>query len=201
MALPFRSDRRRYHREAKDDLEHLLRSGMLMPANRAKGRIMALKVSGPARRHLLLGGLAVSMFPGRVLAASPKPRSSIHQEDDFAVPPHRVYAALTDEKEFAAFTGAHAKIGAGEGGAFSLFGGAITGRTIALVPDRRVVQAWRDSDWGPGVYSVARFELNAAGQGTHLVFDQGGYPMSDYASLVSGWHSHYWEPMKKYFGK
>jgi activator of HSP90 ATPase len=162
---------------------------------------MGIRFSGPARRHLLLGGLAASMLSGRALAASPKAKSSIHQEDDFAAPPHRVYVALTDEKEFAAFTGAPAKIGVGEGGAFSLFGGAITGRTIELVPDKRVVQAWRDSDWGPGVYSVAKFELSAAGQGTHLVFDQGGYPMSDYASLVSGWHSHYWEPMKKYFGK
>ncbi len=162
---------------------------------------MGMGFSGPARRHLLLGGLAVSMLSGRALAAPPKAGSSIHQEDDFAAPPHRVYAALTDEKEFAAFTGAPAKIGAGEGGAFSLFGGAIVGRTIELAPDRRVVQAWRDSAWGPGVYSVAKFELSAAGQGTHLVFDQGGYPMSDYVSLVSGWHSHYWEPMKKYFGK
>src|ERR1700743_3487323 len=100
MALPFRSDRRRYHREAKDDLEHLLRSGMLMAANQGEGT-MALEVSGPARRHLLLGVLVVSMLPGRVLAASAKTRSSIHQEEDFAVPPHRVYAALTDEKEFA----------------------------------------------------------------------------------------------------
>jgi len=26
-----------------------------------------------------------------------------------------------------------------------------------------------------------------------------GYPLNDEASLKSGWHSHYWEPMKKYF--
>ena len=81
----------------------------------------------------------------------------------------------------------------------SLFGGANVGRTIELVPDRRIVQAWRDSDWGPGIYSIAMFELSAAGPGTHLVFHQGAYPLSDYASLVSGWHSHYWEPIKKYF--
>src|ERR1700735_3754210 len=169
MALPFRSDGQRYHREAKDDLEHLLRCGMLMPANQGEG-IMALEISGPGRRHLLLGGLAVLLRPGRVLAASPKTRSSIHQEEDFAAPPHRVYAALTDEKEFAAFTGAPAKISAGEGGAFSLFGGAILGRTIELAPDRRVVQAWRDSAWGPGGFSVAKVELSAGGGGTDLLF-------------------------------
>ena len=161
--------------------------------------VMILGASEPARRHLLSGGFAVAMMSGRALAAPAGTKSAIHQEENFAVTPHRLYAVLTDEKEFAAATGAPAKIAAGEGGAFSLFGGAIVGRTIELVPDRRVVQAWRDSAWGPGVYSVAKFELNAAGQGTHLVFDQGGYPMSEHASLVSGWHSHYWEPMKKYF--
>ena len=162
---------------------------------------MALRALEPARRHLLLGGFAATIISGRALAAPAATKSAIHQEENFAVPPQRLYAVLTQEKEFAAATGAPATIGAGEGGPFSLFGGAIVGRTIELVPDQRVVQAWRDSAWGPGVYSVARFELSAAGQGTHLVFEQGGYPMSDYASLVSGWHSHYWEPMKKYFGK
>ncbi|HWF64281.1 MAG TPA: SRPBCC domain-containing protein [Rhizomicrobium sp.] len=163
---------------------------------------MVLQASRPARRHLLLGVIASSsLFNRGALAAPPGDKSTIHQEDDFTAPPHRVYAVLTEEKAFADATGAPAKIAISEGGAFSLFGGAIVGRNIELVPDQRVVQAWRDSAWGPGVYSVARFELSAAGPGTHLVFDQGGYPVSDYASLVSGWHSHYWEPMKKYFAK
>jgi activator of HSP90 ATPase len=160
---------------------------------------MALRALEPARRHLLLGGFAATIISGRALAAPALIKSTIRQEENFAVPPHRVYAVLTEEKEFAAATGAPAKIAMSEGGAFSLFGGAIVGRNIELVPDQRVVQAWRDSAWGPGVYSVARFELSAAGQGTHLAFDQGGYPLSDTTSLVSGWHSHYWEPMKKYF--
>jgi len=148
----------------------------------------------------VLAGLAGSamIVPDKVLAAA-KESASIHQEENFAVPPHRVYVALTDEKEFSAFSGAPAKIGKGEGDAFSLFGGAIVGRNIELLPDRRIVQAWRDADWASGLYSVARFELMAAGKGTRLVFDQGAYPLSDYASLVSGWHAHYWEPMKKYF--
>jgi activator of HSP90 ATPase len=159
---------------------------------------MAVEVSGLARRHLLLAGLSTMFAAGNAWAA-PKASATIHQEDDFAAPPHRVYAALLDEKQFAAMSGAPAKLGSNEGEAFSLFGGAIVGRNLELVPDRRIVQAWRDADWRPGLYSIARFELSAAGQGTHLVFNQEGYPLSDYASLVSGWHSHYWEPMKKYF--
>ena len=155
----------------------------------------------PRRRHLLLAGL----FAGGALAVpaakAADGNAQIHQEVDFAAPPAKIYAALLDEKTFASVTGAPATIGRGEGAAFSLFGGAIVGRNLELVPDRRVVQAWRDSAWKPGLYSVVKFELAAAGQGTHLAFDQGGYPLSDYASLTAGWPAHYWEPMKKHFLK
>jgi activator of HSP90 ATPase len=172
------------------------------PSVPGKGQVMALDGKRPARRQLLLVGLAggAMLAAGKALAA-PKASASIHQEENFSVPPARVYAALMDEKEFSAFSGAPAKIGKGEGDAFSLFGGAITGRNLELAPGRRVVQAWRSSDWPPSLYSVIRFELVPAGQGTHLAFDQVGYPLSDYANLVPGWHSHYWEPMKKYFVK
>jgi activator of HSP90 ATPase len=45
------------------------------------------------------------------------------------------------------------------GGAFTLFGGYITGRHVELVPNDRIVQAWRTGGWAPGVYSIAKFEL------------------------------------------
>jgi hypothetical protein len=51
------------------------------------------------------------------------------------------------------------------GGAFTLFGGHITGRHIELVPDQRIVQAWRVVDWIPVVYSIVKFELT---EGTTL---------------------------------
>ena len=161
-----------------------------------------MKAKSPERRQLLLAGLSGgAMLVGGHALAAPKAGATIHQEENFTVPPARVYAALLDEKQFSAFSGAPAKIGKSEGDVFSLFGGAITGRNLELTPDRRVVQAWRSSDWAQGLYSVIRFELTPVGQGTHLAFDQVGYPLSDYANLVSGWHSHYWEPMKKYFAK
>ena len=45
------------------------------------------------------------------------------------------------------------------GGAFTLFGGHIVGRHIELMPNQRIVQAWRVVDWNPGVYSIVKFEL------------------------------------------
>jgi activator of HSP90 ATPase len=152
------------------------------------------------RRHLMLGSL-LSLVPVSMARAAEIIPGAIHQEADFTVAPSRVYQVLTDEKQFAAMSGAPAKIENREGGAFSLFGGAIIGRNLELTEGKRVVQAWRDPPWAPGLYSVIKFELSAAGKGTHVSFDQAGYPQSDRASLVAGWKSHYWDPMKAYFRK
>lgn len=157
------------------------------------------------RRHVILGGL-LALAPLAAARAAPAEGKevipgAILQQADFKAPPDRVFKLLTDEKLFAAMSGAPAKIENKEGGAFSLFGGAILGRNLELVDAKRVVQAWRDAAWAPGLYSVVRFELTAAGPGTHVAFDQAGYPQSDRASLVEGWKSHYWDPMKAYFAK
>jgi len=127
----------------------------------------------------------------------------IHQEVVIRATPARVYQALTDEKQFRRVTdlsipGASTEISSEVGGTFSLFGGVITGRHIEMVPRERLVQAWREKDWAPGLYSVVRFQLNDAGSDTNLVFDHTGFPQGKAESLASGWKSHYWEPLQKY---
>jgi activator of HSP90 ATPase len=137
---------------------------------------------------------------GKEAAASPEnlKRTSIHQDVDLEAGPQRIYDALLDSKQFAAFSGRPAQIEATEGGAFSMFGGLIGGRNIELVPGKRVVQAWRPGHWNPGVYSIARFELTPKGAGTTIVFDHTGFPEGEYDNLLSGWNGHYWGPLAKY---
>jgi activator of HSP90 ATPase len=118
---------------------------------------------------------------------------------EFKVAPHRVYEALLDSKQFTAFSGVPGEIHREAGGAFSLFDGQIVGRNVELVPDRRIVQAWRPASWPEGVYSIARFELEAHGSGTRLVFDHTGFPAGLREHLASGWQEHYFGPLKKYF--
>jgi activator of HSP90 ATPase len=132
-------------------------------------------------------------------------RESIHQEIVFKAPRKRVYEALTQESQFAQVTdfimkGASAKISPDVGGAFSIFGGVIVGRHIELVPNERIVQAWREKDWAAGWYSVVRFELNEQGNSTKLVFDHTGFPVGAASHLAPGWWTHYWEPLQKYLG-
>ena len=131
----------------------------------------------------------------------------IHQEIAIAAAPSRIYAALTSAAQFTrmmALSGMRdarpAEIARAEGGAFSLFGGVIVGRHVELVPDRRIVQAWRETTWDPGVYSLVTFDLRARGGGTLIVFDQTGFPKGAGEHLSIGWGEHYWEPLKKLVG-
>ena len=125
--------------------------------------------------------------------------NSIHQERHFDAPTARVYRALTDATEFSALTGgAPADIGDEPGAAFSAFGGNITGRQLELLPDVRIVQAWRASGWADGVYSIARFELEADDSGTRIVFDHTGYPDGERDHLAAGWEANYWEPLARH---
>lgn len=130
---------------------------------------------------------------------------SIHQEVVFKASRKRVYEALTDAEQFTKVVklskapgGPAAVISKEAGGAFSAFGGYITGRHIELVPNERIVQAWRAGGWEAGKYSIARFELKEQGEQTKLVFDHTGFPNGDAEHLLEGWNTNYWEPLRKY---
>ncbi len=124
----------------------------------------------------------------------------LHQEVEIKATAQRIYEALLDFQQFGTFTGLPAEINRQEGGAFSLFGARIVGRNIELVPNRRIVQAWRPASWDPGVYSMAKFELKEQTSRTKVVLDHTGFPEGSFRHLDLGWHMRYWEPLKKFLG-
>lgn len=125
----------------------------------------------------------------------------IHQEVTFTASPNKVYHALLDAQQFSQMSGgAPAEIESRAGGAFSCFGGMITGRHVELRDNQRIVQAWRAGNWPEGVYSIVRFELAPAGSGTRLTFSHEGFPDAMREHLEGGWHKMYWEPLKKHLG-
>jgi len=145
---------------------------------------------------LTLGATAIAGAP-------PASVTSIHQEVDFYSSPIAaanaaiLYDAFLDERQVGAFSGAPARIDRTPGGSFKIFGGRITGRNIELIPDRRIVQAWRLETWPAGVYSIVRFELTETDSGVHLVLEQTGFPPEDREALTANWPKQYWEPMRK----
>lgn len=87
------------------------------------------------------------------------------------------------------------------GGALSLFDGMITGQTVELVPNQRIIQVWRAGNWPAGTYSLVKFELTpAADDRTVLHFEQIGFPEDQREHLESGWKNKYWDPLKAYLG-
>jgi len=182
---------------------------------------LAVLINGLSRRQAIvgaataLGGLALGSTKARagVVEEIARTAESIHQEPVFKASRKRVYEALTDSKQFDKVVelsgvmksgmlppGANkpTEISREVGGAFTLFGGYITGRQIELVPVERIVQAWRDGGWDPGIYSIAKFELLEQGSATKIVFDHTGFPKGAGEHLAAGWKAHYWEPLEKF---
>jgi activator of HSP90 ATPase len=112
--------------------------------------------------------------------------------------PHDVYKALVDPKEHALFTGAGARMVARPGGRFAHYDGSLEGFVVHLERDRRIVLAWRSTEWPEGHYSIAEFVLSKARGGTRLAFSQFGIPASDFEDISAGWRDFYWVPLKTY---
>lgn len=181
-----------------------------------KNNLQALP-HGPTRRQAIIGvavafgGLAIVSTKAWAGAEEEITHTaeSIHQEAVFKAGRNRAYEALTDARQFdkivqlsGVMQAMHlpdkpAEISRDAGGAFALFGGYVTGRHVELVPNERIVQAWRAGSWPSGIYSIAKFDLVEQGSGTRIVFDHTGFPKGEAESLASGWKAHYWEPMQK----
>jgi len=149
------------------------------------------------RSYIVIAMLSLNALP--IISAQSDKSITIHQAIDFTASPQQLYEALVDSKQFTQFSGRPAEINREVGGAFSLFKGHIIGRNLELIPNERIVQAWRVVTWPEGVYSIARFELKPEGSGTRLVFDHIGFPEGLHDHLAAGWEENYWSLLKKYF--
>jgi activator of HSP90 ATPase len=121
---------------------------------------------------------------------------TIRQTVYFKATPNEIYETLMDSQKHAELAGAEARISKKVGGKFSIYDGEIEGVNLELVPDKRIVQSWRYSDWPEGHYSKATFLLEENQGGTKLTFTQSEVPEDKYEDVSQGWHDYYWQPMK-----
>lgn len=117
------------------------------------------------------------------------------------VPPEKIYAAWLNSKEHAAFTGGGvAVITPKVNGKFKVWDGYISGVTLELEPFRRIVQAWRTTDF-PEASANSRLEilLEPTAKGTKLTLLHTNIPDNQAEEYRQGWKDYYFEPMKDYF--
>ncbi len=116
--------------------------------------------------------------------------------------PAKVYAAWIDGKKHAAMTGLKAT-GKGEVGAsFTAGEGYISGRHLELVPDARIVQSWRTTEF-PEDASDSRVEILLAedAEGCRVTVIHSDIPEGQGATYEEGWTKHYFTPMLAHWTK
>ena len=118
---------------------------------------------------------------------------SIRQSIIFKAAPHEVFDALMDSRKHSKFTGARASISRKAGGKFNACHSSLSGITVELIANKRIVQAWRCEmeGWPKDHYSRAIFSLKKVRGGTGLVFTQSGVPEECYDSISEGWRDYY----------
>ncbi len=112
--------------------------------------------------------------------------------------PERVFRAWLDAEEHAAFTGY--PVTASPDGRFTAGAGYIEGRTLASEPGRRILQAWRTSEFpSDSEDSLLEVLLQGVEEGTRLTLSHWRIPDGQGKPYTEGWESYYLETLKRYF--
>ena len=113
-----------------------------------------------------------------------------------------IYKAWLTSKGHAAMTGSPAKASGKAGGKFTAWDGYIFGKNLELTPNRRIVQAWRTSEFPDDAPdSRLEVELVEVKGGTKVTLTHSDMPKDQLESYRQGWKDFYFKPMKEYFGK
>jgi activator of HSP90 ATPase len=115
--------------------------------------------------------------------------------------PEEIYAAWLSTAGHAALTGSPAQVDGKIGGEFSAWDGYIFGKTLEMDPPRRIVQAWRTSEFSITAPD-SRVELlfEAVPEGTRLTLIHSDMPEDQVEEYRQGWDDFYFKPMREYFG-
>lgn len=117
-----------------------------------------------------------------------------------SVKPKQIYNAWLNSKEHSAMTGSKATASTKVGGKFTAWDGYISGQNLELVPNKRILQSWRSTEFSkdsPDSYLLVKLEEINGGTKVSLVHSE--IPQGQGASYKKGWKDFYFTPMKKYF--
>ena len=124
---------------------------------------------------------------------------TIQQTVRFRVQPEKLFDIYLDSKKHAAAVSSQATIRRKVGGKFRIFGGALQGKNLAIVPKRMIVQTWRGSDWKKAeADSILILSFSKAPGGGRVNLVHANVPDRHYARINRGWTKYYWKPWRVY---
>ena len=114
--------------------------------------------------------------------------------------PEELYKAWLSSKQHGAFTGAKATVSAKVNGKFRAWDGYISGKNRELIADKKIVQAWRTSEFNQDAPdSIVEITFEPKGKKTKINLYHNNLQKGDAKKYKDGWKKYYFEPMKKYF--
>ena len=116
--------------------------------------------------------------------------------------PEQIYKAWLSSEGHSQMTGSQAEVQGGSGGSFQAWEGYIWGKTLEVEPYRRIVQAWRTSEF-PDDSPDLRVEilLEESGDGTKVTIVHTDIPKGQGEGYKQGWEDFYFTPMRAHFSK
>jgi activator of HSP90 ATPase len=110
-----------------------------------------------------------------------------------------IYSAWVSSEGHSAMTGSPARASAEVGAEFTAWDGYITGKNLAFEPGKRILQAWRTSEFdAKDADSTLEIQLIPVKQGARLTLHHSNLPAHG-MQYKEGWVESYFEPMKAYF--
>lgn len=129
--------------------------------------------------------------------------TTVTANDEFRTDAEQLYITFTDPQRVAAFTRAPPQqFEPCEGGAFSLFGGNVTGMFVGLTPPKKIVQKWRLKQWPEHHFSTLNieFDQNDVDAVTVMRVEWTGVPVGQEEVTKKNWETYYVRSMKQTFG-
>lgn len=127
-------------------------------------------------------------------------KESLNMEEHFSVSPETLYTSWLDSTLHTEMTGAEAKIDQKVGGVFTAWDGYIEGKNIELIPNKKIVQEWRTTEFAESdENSRLEIVLEPEEEGTKLTLIHTNIPEGQKENYEQGWLDYYFQPMKEYF--
>ena len=118
------------------------------------------------------------------------------------VKPEQIYDAWLSSEGHSRMTGSPAEVDVKVGGEFQAWDGYIWGKTRIMEPHRRIVQAWRTSEFPEeSPDSQVEILLEKVPDGTKITLKHTGIPDGQGDSYKKGWEDFYFTPMRAYFSE
>ena len=118
------------------------------------------------------------------------------------VEPEVLFEGWLNSKEHTNFTGSPAKIVPKAGGKFTAWNGYISGRTIEIEPNKRILQTWRTTDFSDrDPDSKVEIIFSKVTNGTKLTLRHFDIPEGQAGEYKKGWKDFYFDSMRKYYSR